>query len=46
VYNCANKPELHKIQNPARLGWQTVVKVEQYRLNSANILSAENKNES
>ena len=46
VYNCANKPELHKIQNPARLGWQTVLKVEQYRLNSANILSAENKNES
>lgn len=45
VYNCANQPALHKIQNPARLGWQAVLKVEQYRLNSANILLAESETE-
>jgi hypothetical protein len=45
VYNCAKQPELHKIQNPARLGWQAVLKVEQYRLNSAKILSAESETE-
>lgn len=41
VYNCASKPELHKIQNPARLGWQPVVRVEQYHIGSKEIIEAE-----
>jgi hypothetical protein len=41
VYNCANEPELHKIQNPARLGWQPVVRVEQYHISSKEIIEAE-----
>jgi len=30
VSNCAVEPELHIIQDPARLGWKPVVKVEHY----------------
>jgi len=41
VYKCANEPELHKIQNPARLGWQPVVRVEQYHISSKEIIAAE-----
>lgn len=41
VFNCA-KPippgaELNVVQDPARLGWEAVVKVEQYRVGSAEI---------
>jgi len=28
VYNCCGSPELHAIQDPAKLGWEPVVKVE------------------
>lgn len=41
VYNCGYEPELHKIQNPARLGWQPVVRVEQYHISSKEIIAAE-----
>ena len=30
VFNCGSTPELHPIQDPARLGWQPVAKVEHY----------------
>lgn len=30
VYNCASRPEIHPIHNPARLKWQPVVRVEHY----------------
>ena len=39
VFNCAATPELHTIQDPARLGWTPVVKVEHYQLPAASILS-------
>lgn len=32
VFNCAGTPELHTVQNPARLGWQPVMAVEHYRI--------------
>ncbi len=44
VYNCSATPELHIIKDPALLGWQPIVKVEQYQLKSNEILNASNKN--
>jgi len=32
VFNCAKNPELNVVQDPARLGWEPVVKVEQYKV--------------
>ena len=40
VFNCAATPDLKLIQNPARLGWQPVVRVEQYHMTAAKILEA------
>jgi len=28
VYNCSTNPEIHVIQNPAKLGWKPLVKIE------------------
>ncbi len=39
VYNCGSQPEVHTIQNPARLGWKPVVKIEHYLLGSTDILA-------
>lgn len=39
VFNCAGTPELHKVQNPARLGWQPVMAVEHYRLAPEQLLA-------
>ncbi len=41
VFNCATEPELHIIQDPARLGWQPIVKVEHYQLKPDQILKAD-----
>lgn len=38
VYNCKGQPELHRVQNPARMGWVPVVKVEQYTVSAKQIL--------
>jgi len=40
AFNCAGTPKLHTIQNPARLGWQPIVKVEHYQLTPGTILAA------
>jgi hypothetical protein len=32
VFNCAGAPQLHAVQNPARLGWQPVIAIEHYRI--------------
>jgi superfamily II DNA or RNA helicase len=37
VFNCAGTPELHVVQNPARLGWQPVMAVEHYRISADSI---------
>jgi superfamily II DNA or RNA helicase len=40
VYNCGAMPELHRIHDPARLGWEAIVKVEHYRLGPKAILGS------
>lgn len=40
VFDCASKPRLNPICNPARLGWQPVVKVEHYHIAAKEILGA------
>jgi hypothetical protein len=32
VFNCAKTPELNAVQDPVRLGWAPVVRVEQYKV--------------
>jgi hypothetical protein len=43
VFNCATTPELHAIQDPARLDWQPVMTVEHYRLGADRIRSSSAK---
>jgi hypothetical protein len=43
VYNCASKAEVHPIQDPARLGWKPLVKIEHYHVGAGEILGAETK---
>ncbi len=38
VYNCATQPEVHVINDPVRLGWQPIVKVEHYHVAAKEIL--------
>lgn len=38
VFNCGGTPELHIVQNPARLGWQPVMAVEHYRVGAEEIV--------
>ncbi len=40
VYNCATKPEVHVIRNPARLGWAPVRVIEHYHVGAEKILEA------
>ena len=40
VFDCATAPTLNQIQDPARLGWVAVVKVEHYHVTAQNILDA------
>jgi hypothetical protein len=40
VYNCASNPEIHRIQDPIRLGWEALVKVEHYHVGAEKILGA------
>jgi superfamily II DNA or RNA helicase len=41
VFNCATAPELHVIQDPARLGWKPVVRVEHYHLSAGDVVEGE-----
>lgn len=40
VFDCATTPSLKAIQDPAKLGWQPVVKVEHYHVDAKKILEA------
>ena len=40
VFNCAAKPDVHAIQDPARLGWEPVLKVEHYLLRARALIVA------
>ncbi len=41
VFNCSSTPELYIIQDPARLEWKPLVKVEHYHIGVNEILEAE-----
>ncbi|HEY7153828.1 MAG TPA: helicase-related protein [Gemmataceae bacterium] len=40
VFNCATKPKAHIVQDPARLGWKPLVKIEHYHLGADAIQQA------
>jgi len=40
VFDCATNPSLNAVQNPAKLGWQPVVRVEHYHVPATTILEA------
>ena len=40
VFNCGAVPQLHAIQDPARLGWEAIVMVEHYHVSARKILEA------
>ncbi len=44
VFNCAGTPEVHAIQDPARLGWEPLVKIEHYHVGAEKILSGHDVN--
>jgi hypothetical protein len=43
VYNCGSAPDIHAIPDPARLGWQPVVRVEHYQVSAEVILQSEER---
>ncbi len=43
VFNCDTTPEVHVIQDPARLGWKPVVKIECYHVGANELLKAEER---
>jgi len=45
VFNCAGTPELHPIQDPARLGWKPIVKIDHYHVGADVILQQGTKDE-
>jgi hypothetical protein len=40
VFNCESSPQIHVIQDPARLGWEPILKVEHYHVGAQAILKA------
>jgi superfamily II DNA or RNA helicase len=43
VFNCGSKPELHAVQDPARLGWEPIVKIDHYHTSAQQIIGGESK---
>ena len=43
VFNCDSTPELHSVQDPVRLGWKPIVKIDHYHVWSDVILTARNE---
>jgi hypothetical protein len=41
VFNCAAQPAIHTVQDPGRLGWEPVTKVEHYRVGADTLLESE-----
>ena len=41
VFNCSSEPEIHVVQDPVRLVWEPVVRVEQYFTTAETIFRAE-----
>ncbi|MGH7962581.1 MAG: hypothetical protein ACRERD_12270 [Candidatus Binatia bacterium] len=40
VFDCASTPEARAIQDPVRLGWKPLVKIEYYHVGAKQILAA------
>lgn len=40
VFNCDSTPQIHVIQDPVRLGWEPLVKIEHYHVGAQQILAA------
>lgn len=40
VFNCTTDPKVHVIQNPVRMGWKPVVKVEHFQVGAQKIFEA------
>jgi hypothetical protein len=40
VFNCGSMPQVHPIQDPVRLGWQPLVKIEHYYVAGQTIIEA------
>lgn len=40
VFNCESTPQIHIVQDPARLGWEPLVKIEHYHVAAQKILEA------
>jgi hypothetical protein len=38
VFNCGSLPEVHVVQDPVRLGWEPLVKIEHYHVGAQKIL--------
>jgi hypothetical protein len=45
VFNCGSKVELHTVQDPVRLGWKQVVRVESYLVAPSSILGGTTKDD-
>jgi len=45
VYNCSSNPQVQPVQDPARLGWVPLVKIEHYHITSEKIISDSNREE-
>jgi len=41
VYDCATTPKIHPIQDPVRLGWEPLVKIEHYHVDAKKILESQ-----
>lgn len=41
VFNCGSTPELHAVQDPAKLGWEPIVKIDHYHTSPQAIIAAE-----
>ncbi|MDC8448557.1 MAG: DUF3883 domain-containing protein [Nitrospira sp.] len=40
VFNCGSAPQIHLVQDPVRLGWEPLVKIEHYHVAAQRILEA------
>ena len=38
IFNCGTVPQIHTIQNPARLGWEPIVKIDHYHVSAQEII--------
>ena len=40
VFNCDTNPEVHTVQDPAKLDWRPIVKIEHYHVGADEIIGA------